>query len=61
LTKICIAMVRSKYGGTSLFGGQSVNYQDLMSQGVAERDKLENDLKHNQEELGGEHAAFFMG
>ncbi len=62
LTKLSIAHVRGKYGsGPSLFGGQSVNYQDLMTQGLAERDRLENDLKHNQEEIGGEHGTFWLG
>jgi hypothetical protein len=44
LAKITIAHTRGKYGGTNLFGGQSVSYSDLMSQGVAEKEKLEAEI-----------------
>lgn len=44
LLKISIAHTRGKFAGTSLFGGGTVNYQDLMSQGLAEKDKLETKL-----------------
>jgi hypothetical protein len=44
LTKISMGHTRGKYAGSNLFGGQTVNYQDLMSQGVAERDALEKEL-----------------
>ena len=44
LSKISIAHIRGKYGGSTLFGGQTVSYSDLMQQGLAERDKLETEL-----------------
>jgi hypothetical protein len=44
LVKLAVANARGKYSGTNLFGGQQVSYQDLMSQGLAERDKLEDEL-----------------
>jgi hypothetical protein len=62
LTKMSVSHVRGKFGGTSLFGGQSVSYQDLMSQGLEERNRLENDLKHDKAEIGQEHGtAFWIG
>jgi hypothetical protein len=45
LTKLAVAHTRGKYNGTTLFGGGSVNFADLMRQGEAERDKLEEELK----------------
>ena len=42
--KITIAHVRGKYQGTNLFGGQTVNSADLMSQGLKEKDELEKEL-----------------
>jgi hypothetical protein len=44
LTKITIANVRGKFGGTALFGGGSLNANDLMTQGLTEKDKLEQEL-----------------
>lgn len=44
LTKIAVAHVRGKYGGATLFGGGSPNPSELMSQGQAEKEKLENEL-----------------
>lgn len=44
LTKITIGHVRGKYTGTNLFGGQTVNYSDMMSQGLAEKEKLETEI-----------------
>jgi hypothetical protein len=44
LAKIAIAHVRGKYSGTNLFGGQTVNYSDLMSQGLEEKKTLEDEL-----------------
>lgn len=40
LTKIQVAHVRGRFGNLALFGGGTVNYQDLMSQGIKERDDL---------------------
>ena len=44
LTKITIANIRGKFNNLSLFGGGALNYSDLMSQGVKEKDELEKDL-----------------
>ncbi len=46
LTKITIANVRGKFGSTALFGGGSLNATDLMTQGLAEKDKLEQELMY---------------
>jgi hypothetical protein len=59
LSKIIVGNVRGKFGGTNLFGGGQVNYQDFMSQGIAERDALENELKNTYEDVTG--AMFFIG
>jgi hypothetical protein len=44
LTKIAVANIRGKYGAVQLFGGGSLNSTDLMTQGLAEKEKLENIL-----------------
>lgn len=44
LIKIQVAHVRGKYGGTTLFGGGTVNSTDLMTQGTAEKDALEEEI-----------------
>lgn len=59
LSKIVVGNVRGKFGGTNLFGGGQVNYQDFMSQGIQERDALENELKNTYEDVTG--AMFFIG
>jgi hypothetical protein len=59
LCKITVGNVRGKYGGTNLFGGGQVNYSDFMSQGITERDTLENELKNTYEDVTG--AMFFIG
>jgi hypothetical protein len=59
LSKIIVGNVRGKFGGTNLFGGGQVNYQDFMSQGIAERDALEQELKNTYEDVTG--AMFFIG
>jgi hypothetical protein len=59
LSKIVVGNVRGKFSGTNLFGGGSVNYNDFMSQGVSERDALENELKNTYEDVTG--AMFFIG
>ena len=43
LTKIVLARVRGKYQGTTLFGGGLVN-ADMLSEGLAEKEKLEQML-----------------
>lgn len=42
--KIMISNTRGKYTSTTLFGGGQINYSDLMSQGLAEKEKLEEEL-----------------
>jgi len=59
LTKIAVANVRGKFSGTNLFAGGSVNSADFMSQGIAERDALENELKNNMEDVTP--PMFFIG
>jgi hypothetical protein len=54
-----VGHARGKYSGTNLFGGQSVNHQDLMSQGLAERDKLEAEI--TTELIDREPVRFFIG
>ena len=44
LTKMSVANIRGKYGNVTLFGGGSLNANDLMSQGLTEKDKLEQQL-----------------
>jgi hypothetical protein len=44
LTKMAVANIRGKYGSVQLFGGGSLNSTDLMTQGLAEKEKLENTL-----------------
>ena len=44
LSKITLGHVRGKYAGTNLFGNQTVNYTDVMSQGLAEKEKLEQEI-----------------
>lgn len=45
LAKIGIGNVRGKFGGTQLLGGGAVNYNDLLSQGLSERDKLLEEIQ----------------
>jgi hypothetical protein len=44
LTKIAVGHTRGKFSGTNLFGGQTVNHTDLMSQGIAEKKELEDEI-----------------
>ena len=44
LSKIAVGNVRGKYTGTTMFGGGSINYNDLLSQGLKEKDALEQQL-----------------
>jgi hypothetical protein len=59
LTKISVGNVRGKYGGTNLFGGQTVNYQDFMSQGIKEKEDLEKELMTNY--VDSDPVRFFIG
>ena len=44
LSKLCVGQVRGKYGGLTLFGGQTFNASDLFTQGNAEKTALEEKL-----------------
>jgi len=59
LCKISIGHVRGKYAGTVLFGGQTVNYQDLQRQGEKEKDELEKEIMSGGPDL--QPPRFFLG
>lgn len=62
LTKIVISRVRGKYSGTNLFGGGSPNYSEMLSEGNAEKEKLETSLYEGVPGLGdGQPPMFFVG
>ena len=62
LTKINIGRIRGKYSGTNLFGGGQPNFSDLLSEGNAEKEKLENRLYENVPGFGdGQPPMFFIG
>jgi hypothetical protein len=47
LTRVAIALVRGKFNGTNLFAGGSVNFADMLSQGLADKEKLEQELMNS--------------
>jgi len=59
LTKIGIARTREKFQGTNLMGGGSVNYQALLSEGLTEKEKLEQELMN--EGIDSARPTFFIG
>lgn len=62
LTKIVISRVRGKYSGTNLFGGGAPNYSDLLSEGNADKEKLETKLYEGVPGFGdGQPPLFFVG
>jgi hypothetical protein len=62
LSKISIGNVRGKYTGTTLFGGGQINYNDLLTQGLAEKEKLEQKLYEGSPGLGdAAPPQFFVG
>lgn len=62
LTKIAVANIRGKYGSVTLFGGGSLNSNDLMTQGLNEKEKLETALYEGAPGLGdAEPPMFFVG
>ena len=62
LTKITVANIRGKYGGVNLFGQGQLNYNDLMSQGLAEKAALEEKLYTGAPGMGdAEPPLFFVG
>jgi len=46
LTKIAIGNVRGKYQGMQMFGGGTINYSDLLNQGLKEKDELEKGIQN---------------
>lgn len=44
LTKIAVGHVRGKYTAVNLFGGGQINYNDMLSQGLREKEELEKRL-----------------
>jgi hypothetical protein len=63
LTKIAVGNVRGKYSNVGLFGGGSINFNDLLSQGLSEKEKLEERLYSGASPGFGdsEPVAFFVG
>lgn len=63
LTKISVARIRGKYQGTNLFGGGSPNYSELLSEGNAEKEKLESKMMEGTTPGFGDAAPpmFFVG
>jgi len=62
LTKITVANIRGKYGTVGLFGGGTLNSSDLMSQGLAEKEKLEEKLYTGAPGMGdADPPMFFIG
>jgi hypothetical protein len=59
LTKIAVGHVRTKYSGTNLFGGQTVNGADLMRQGEKEKDELEKEITTDL--IDRSPTSFFLG
>jgi len=60
LIKISIANTRGKFGNTQLFGQGSLQYSDLMNQGINEKKTLEDELKGGMSEVQ-EPPLFFLG
>jgi len=52
LSKITLGNVRGKYSGTALFGGGSINFNDILSQGLEEKKALEEKLYTGAPGLG---------
>jgi len=59
LNKITLGHIRGKFVGTGLFGGQTVNAQDVMNQGLSEKEKLEMEIE--QDYTYRNPARFFVG
>lgn len=62
LSKISVGNVRTKYSGTSLFGGGQINGTDILSQGLEEKGKLEEMLQSGPPGFGdAAPPMFFVG
>ena len=62
LTKITIARIRGKYQSTNLFGGGTPNYSELLTEGNAEKEKLETQMMEGTPGFGdAAPPMFFVG
>lgn len=61
LTKITIGHIRGKFGGMVLFGGGVLNANDVLTQGIAEKEKLETQLFTGTGFVETDPVKFFMG
>jgi hypothetical protein len=59
LTKIAVGHTRGKYSGTNLFGGQTLNHSDLMTQGTQEKAALEDEI--TKDTIDRDPIRFFVG
>ena len=59
LAKIEVARVREKFTGTNLFGGGQVNSQNLLSEGIKEKETLEQELMNSYQDTWP--ATWFIG
>jgi len=59
LTKIAIGQIRGKFGGMVIFGGGTLNANDILSQGINEKKELEEELLKSFGEVTP--IKFFMG
>lgn len=59
LVKENIGLIRGKYSGTILFGGQTVNYTDIYNAGLNEKKELESQMVTNSYDT--EPPKFFVG
>jgi hypothetical protein len=59
LTKISIARVREKFTGTNLMGGGSVNGQNILAEGLKEKEALEQELMNSYQD--NTPPTFFIG
>jgi|10_taG_2_1085330.scaffolds.fasta_scaffold00991_6 hypothetical protein len=62
LTKVGIGRVRGKFAGVQLFGGGTLNYTDLLQEGIAEKKTLEDELYNGAPGFGdAAPPQFFIG
>lgn len=62
LSKIAVGNVRGKYTGTTMFGGGQINYNDLLTQGLKEKEELEKKLYEGAPGFGdAAPPSFFVG
>jgi hypothetical protein len=61
LTKIAIGQARTKFGSMVIFGGGVINGNDMLSQGLAEKKELEEQLWVGKGWVDSDQPKFFMG